>query len=282
MNVRRRIQQRGFSLVEVVLASGIVVIIFTMILGTFSLSDDAINEGTIQTELDMKAASIAERISNDLKDAVGVVTVGGSTFPANDGIIITKGDGSAGFVNPNNGAAPNFQAGSTVKYYAAYDTSKTPAVYCLKRDVIPAGGGASTSEVLTDELSGDPANGIAALSDDVGSGSTHVVRIPTNPPPGSGVPTAQNVSRAVYIFANFYSSSGNALSFVDVGVTLGRINYRRQRNDPSDPNAYTQLSYAHTQVKLNNGCSLSTGQTGSGQSTLATIDPTGDQFPSPP
>ena len=260
MRLYRR-QPRGFTLLEVIISTGSVGIMVSMVLGAFSLSDDAVNEGVIQTELDMKAASIVERIANDLKDSVGTVTIGGTTYPAYDSCKFSKADGG-GFDSTL--SPPGFPAGSTISYTCTLVTRNGQVFNCLQRTV--TSGVTTTVETLTDELSGDPSNGIAALGDDPTVGSIHKIRIPTNPVPGSPVPSSQQVSRAVYIAATAYASNnaGNVLYYVDIGVTLARVNYRRQRNSPTDPTAYTQLGYAHTQVKLSNNCSISTNTTGVG------------------
>ena len=260
-------------MVEMLISTGIFGVLSIFLLLAFNVTDDAINEGVIQTDLDMKAASIVERIANDLKDGVGTVTTGGSAYPAYDGITITIADGNT-FTSAGSGP-PNFSSNTTINYVCYPVTRNGQTFNCLERQSTStvAGVTTTTKELLTDELSGNPFK--AALGDDIivsGSGSTavHKIRIPINPIPGAGVPAAQQVPRAVYIAANLYSSSNSnhVLGYVDVGVTLARINFRRQRNNSTDETAYTQLGYAHAQIRLNNNCSVPNQTT-----SLSTTEP---------
>jgi prepilin-type N-terminal cleavage/methylation domain-containing protein len=270
---------RGFTLLEVVVATAIVGIVFAIILGTFKITEDGIGEGVIQTGLDMEAAGIVEQMANEIKDAQAssIKTGLAGGFTANDGITFTKADNG----NLIATATPPFYgyaAGTKITYRC--QTFARPGLTidgrpnvlnCLLRDSTPVGLTLAT-QVLTDHLSGDPSNNYPALDGEqeqiIGtyvSPPTSTIRIPVNPQPDPSDPHP-SCPRAVYIAANTYAnSSGVPMTYVDIYVIVSRVNYQRYLNVGKNvsngsgnttylQNAYlyTQLGYAHTRVTVNN------------------------------
>jgi prepilin-type N-terminal cleavage/methylation domain-containing protein len=71
MHSKPGVQQRGMTLIEVIVSVAIVSVIMAMMFPAFRMSADTMNDGALQAELDQKAAMIADEIANNIRMAKG-------------------------------------------------------------------------------------------------------------------------------------------------------------------------------------------------------------------